>query len=273
MENDDKSSEKALSDAEEVNRLFEEFAVVDVVDSKSDEQLRDEAKKEDSSNVIKAAKNVEPNSKLLKTEDLLNYDEEARQKKYFQFEWGVDEQTEDEEITLKNDFRDFLNLPKISGHSEGFSESNKIPAGKVAKSDLTIKLKDIPEIEELEGKDHNKDDNSHFGYSTVILNKNHDNEIVGLDLLCKCGNKIRIDFAFEDKQDEQVVSKNVSVIDPSADPSKLSELISQPLMEAAEDFENDEEYSSSLITQFDDVEEIPSNFEDIELPVVELPKK
>lgn len=273
MKNDDKSSENALSDDEEANRLFEEFAEGDIVDSKSDEQLRDEAKNKDTSNVIKAGENVETDSKLLKTEDLLNYDEEARQKRYFQLEWGVDEQTEDEEITLKKDFRDYLNLPKISGHSKGFSESNKIPAGKVAQSDLTIKLKDIPEIEELEGKEHKKDDNSQFGYSTVILNKNHNNEIVGLDVICKCGNKIRIDFAFEDKQDEPVVAKNVSVIDPSADPSKLSELISQPLMEAAEDFEKDEEYSSSLISQFDDVEETPSNFEDIELPVVDSPKK
>ncbi len=186
---------------------------------------------------------------VIEVEDLINYDEDTHNDKFFKYEF-TDSYDIIEEDRIKDAFRDFLNVPKISGYEKGFSENNKIPNNKVKRTKNNIEIKDIP-LDEDELKEH-------LGhYSTVILHKNDADEITSIDVVCSCGNLTKVKFNYDEDSNATVTStSNVIVKDSSKDPSLLSTDTVSKMIESPDNFDDDLNYNISLMEKFDEVANI-----------------
>jgi hypothetical protein len=237
------------------NIFGEEFSKDDIIDSKSDEQLFEELfnPKEESAILKNDSENEFDEEKLVGVDDILNYDDDKRKDKFFNYEWGSEFEIEEEE-RLQENFRDFLNAPKISGSIHGYSDANKIPAEKLIQSKKTIEIKDIPDAH----LEHEHDENFKGSYSTIIINKNDKDEIISIDVICVCGNRTKINFEFDGSISQEVSQENnVVVKDPTKDPTLVSNTLAHQVMEAPTNFENDPQYENSLLEDFENI--LPDN--------------
>lgn len=186
---------------------------------------------------------------IIEVDDLVNYDEEKHKDKHFKYEFN-DDYDKDEDERVKESFRDFLNIPKISGLNKGFSDQNKIPYNYVKKTHKHVEIKDLP----IEGKDMD-DKTGH--YSTIILHKNEEDELTSIDVVCSCGNLTKVQFVFDgDSNDYVVSSSNVIIKDSSKDPSLISTDSTAKMMESPENFYEDGNYHDSLMEQFEEFSNI-----------------
>lgn len=252
-------------DFDDEDLFSEEFSTDDIVESKTNEQILAELLGEDESNVIKQNSPQDKNNKLVGLDDLANYSEDKRKDKYFHFEWGAEFQ-EEENARLQAGFKDFLNAPKISGVQHGYTDANKIPHDKVTKTTKSIQIKDMQESEP--GEEETSKFKSH--YSTIIINKNAEDEISGIDVICNCGNRTRIEFDYSGNLKFDAINEhNIIIKDPSKDPTVISDIITHHIMESPENYENDDNYNKSLIDELDNLDRGGAvNFEDLHLPTV-----
>ena len=251
--------------------LAEEFPEEEVVASKSNEELLAEyfGNEYVDSNVIKSSQNLDtnsPNAKLVGVEDLLKYSEAKHLEDNFNYEWGAEYQIE-EDARLQAGFRDYLNAPRISGIHYGFSDTNKIPHDKVNRTDKSVQIKDI---QDAQLDDHNT---SHFHghYSTVILNKNEDDEIVGIDVICNCGNRTRLEFDYDGSLKTSSISgSNVIIKDPTKDPTLISDTLPLHILESPDNHIDDINYTESLVQELDaQINDGNPFFEDLTLPSID----
>lgn len=185
-------------------------------------------------------------NKVIEVEDLMNYNEELHKEKHFKFEFH-DDYDKDEDERIKEAFRDFLNLPKITGLNKGFSEQNKIPYNYVKTTHKHVEIKDIPTADD-------NDDPHLRHYSTIILHKNDEEELTSIDVVCSCGNLTKIQFQFDGTANDYIVSSsNVIIKDSSKDPSLASTDVTAKMMESPENFIDDENYHDSLMDRFDEI--------------------
>lgn len=245
----------------------EEFAEEEVVASKSNEELLAEYFGNDyvDSNVIKQppTPSDSPNAKLIELNDLLNYSEEKHLDTNFNYEWGAEYQIE-EDARLKAGFKDYLNAPRISGIQYGYSDTNKIPHDKINRTDKSVQIKDIQDVE-LDDHDSSL---LRGHYSTIILNKNEEDEIVGIDVICNCGNRTRLEFDFDGSlKTSSITGSNVIIKDPTKDPTIISDTLPLQILESPDNHIDDINYSESLIQELDS-NLISGNpvFEDLTLP-------
>lgn len=141
-------------------------------------------------------------------------------------------------------FEDFLEMPIISGDSIGFSNANRISGDRIIDSNNYIALKDVNY-----GNAGSKDD-----FSTVILNKDADGNVIGVDVICKCGNKTRISFDFGETDGEELLvsdAEGVKIKDPGYDPSVIDEHLKHHIYETPGDCEDDDAYKESLLNDID----------------------
>jgi hypothetical protein len=96
----------------------------------------------------------------------------------------VDVDDDVKEYLLQN-FKDFLEYPKISG-KEKFSASNIIQKEKTDSLKEKVEVYNEPEIED------------EHGTTTVELNKNERGEVESILIYCKCGEKTLIRFDYDD---------------------------------------------------------------------------
>ena len=104
-----------------------------------------------------------------------------------------------------------------------------------------------PEID-LSFKKNNVD------FSTVILNKDADGNVIGVDVICKCGNKTRISFDFGETDGEELLvsdAEGVKIKDPGYDPSVIDEHLKHHIYETPGDCEDDDAYKESLLNDID----------------------
>ena len=244
----------------------EEFSTDDIVDSKSDEEILEEFLEDDQPNVIKKDTPENRDGKLVELNDLLNYSEDKRKEKYFRFEWGAEFQVE-EDARLQAGFKDFLNAPKISGVQHGYTDANKIPHDKVNKTTNSVQIKDMQESDSDEPE--SKKFQSH--YSTIIINKNSEDEISGIDVICNCGNRTRIEFDYDGNLKYDAINEhNIIIKDPSKDPTVISDVITHHIMESPQNYESDENYTQSLIQELDALYRGGAvNFEGLHLPTID----
>ncbi len=226
----------------------EEFSAEDIVPSFG--EIPDEDYEEESS-VIKKENQPDPSKKgIVEVDDLLNYNEEKHKTAHFRYEWG-DESFDEEEQRLQDGFKDFLNMPRISGLKKSFWDANKIPADRVARSKKSIEIKDMPEI------DIESDDVNNLNYSTVLIHKNDSDEITSIDVICTCGNHTKLKFDYDSDGKKEIVFKSkVIVKDSSKDPTVFSTDISNRIMESPDNFEDDNSYENDLYNMIDNFSDL-----------------
>ncbi len=173
-----------------------------------------------------------------------NVDEDTRhhKKKNFDFENQLVNPDAEE------NFEDFLDLPVITGNYKGFNRANRISSDKIINSSNSINLVDV-DFTDSNSPKHHKDD-----FSTIIINKDQENNVIGIDVICRCGNKTRVNFTFDEKENEIKVegSNKVKVKDPSYDPTSIDENLPNHIYEAPTNILDDENYNESLLENIDD---------------------
>lgn len=147
----------------------------------------------------------------------------------------------------EENFKDFLDLPNISGNFKGFAHSNKISAESIKNNVNSINLIDV-DFDINQNFNHSKDD-----YSTLIVNKDQNNNVIGIDVICKCGNKTRINFDFDEVNKEFKINNpiNLKIKDPEAEPISISENVKHHIYEAPTELNIDESYNESLLEELD----------------------
>lgn len=141
----------------------EEFDLSDVVDSKTDDQIKEELDKRVSFNRKKAE-----NSKS-------NDDEEENM------------YVSDYQQNLSESFQDFLVLKDFSGSSVSHSDSSRIPFELLKNSGRTIQIDDDPAFLEKHALDN----------STILLHRDENNYINRIEVVCSCGERTVIDIELE----------------------------------------------------------------------------
>jgi hypothetical protein len=125
-------------------------------------------------------------SKDLDIDSLLSYNKDSITKT--KFVSLADSPITEENETLEKQFKDFLILPRISGRAGNFPHGNKIPSENITDNHGSVEIADSPISSE--GRDPN--------ISSVFINRDKNGEIVSLEVLCKCGEKTKIEFEYKD---------------------------------------------------------------------------
>lgn len=91
---------------------------------------------------------------------------------------------------LKENFKDFLTVPKISGTNSHQNHNNLIPSNQLNTGDSYTEIAADPTTEDI----------SHP--STVEINRNENGEIESIVVYCKCGERTMIKFDYDDNAAE-----------------------------------------------------------------------
>ncbi|MGA2296150.1 MAG: hypothetical protein ABSG15_01200 [FCB group bacterium] len=163
---------------------------VNAEDNKGQNPFINEFDKEEVINI--KDKEIIKKEESLNLETFLSVDEDYRKQKFVkgQIATGSTFHITPEEEELQNNFKDFMQLKKISGTASGMPHIGRIPSDQLVETDKTIEITDIPGYEEMEKP------------SSVYLHKGENNEIEVIEITCTCGRKtfLRLDF---DEQTEE----------------------------------------------------------------------
>lgn len=183
---------------------------------------------------------------------ILNYSKGNIEKDYIPIPDEIDKPKDKNEFSLANDdqFVDYLEIPLISGQSVGFANPNTINAERLEESGNFIGLKDV----HFKHKGHAQDE-----FSTVIINRDSAGQITGVDVICRCGVKTRLNFAFDPDTHEFTVSEynQVRIKDPGVDPLIIDEELEHHIYEEAGNYETSEDYHNSLLEDIDKLNDEP----------------
>ena len=124
--------------------------------------------------------------KDIESEDIINYNDETRKKKDFQLEYNQTKDILDNEKRLQDNFKDYLLARKISGKKSFSQYKSRIPAELLSDLGDTVQIEDDPIFVE-----HSIEDSS-----TVIINRDDNDEVVSIDVICSCGRKTTIEFDY-----------------------------------------------------------------------------
>lgn len=138
-------------------------------------------------------------------DSILNYDEERRKSDHFEKDFVSDEEGKEQDEILQKNFRDYLVARKISGKLEGIGSDSRIPAERINDSAVKVEIRDDPGHEV---KDNKK--------TTIVVLRNDDGEITGIEVLCSCGEKTTLSIAFG--EDETVESEDVDLMEQDGIP-------------------------------------------------------
>ncbi len=151
------------------NPFEEEFDKSDVVNPDDKEREDDDKKRK------------------VETDDIIDYDEQKRKQENFKDIYSEASEPLNEEKRRQENFNDFLDLPNIAGAAPGLSDSKRIPKEKLNERHSKIRIADDPKL-------HRHNDER----STVIVNRNENDEIVSIEVLCSCGEKTVIKLEYEE---------------------------------------------------------------------------
>lgn len=213
MNTDDNALDDYLS-FEEENPFGEQFDKDDLVVSLSDEELKkkedpfidfnfedpkptiDYLSEEELENRDKHDSDEGESSgpKRLELEDIMNYSEDAHQKKSFKFDFGSSDENTPEEEKRQKDFRDIIEYRKISGRTRGLKHTNVIPTTNIINKNDSIEIHDV----------HGFAPDEHALPSQIITHLNENGEISVIEVLCNCGNRtiIKLDYGKEEEQSD-----------------------------------------------------------------------
>lgn len=186
---------------------------------------------------------------------ILGYSKGNIEKNYIPIpEEQLETNRDDNDFLVKDEdqFVDYLEIPVISGQATGIPNPNTINAERIEESGNFIGLKDV----HFTHHGHSQDE-----FSTVIINRNTDGQISGVDVICRCGVKTRLNFAFDPDTHEFTVSEynKVHIKDPGVDPLVIDEDLEHHIYEEAGNYEESEDYHNSLLEDMDKLPEEKQN--------------
>ncbi len=121
--------------------------------------------------------------------EALSLAEDDRLKSVFKDNYKLDKEDEiAREMYLRGKFKDFLQIPKITGNKHSDLNSNIVKAETVSKNTKKIEITDDPNFK----------DNRH-STTSVIVNRDEDGELESIEVLCKCGERTLIAFDYFDQ--------------------------------------------------------------------------
>ena len=135
-------------------------------------------------NVIKP-EDYEGKINKFELESILSYKEEQRKKDFYS-----PMQSTDAILNQADIFRDYLEIPRISGKENVSSDKKLISEENIKATNKKIEISD-----EL------GDDDGH--HTTIEINRDENNEIEAIIIHCKCGEKTVLKFDYEEGIEEQ----------------------------------------------------------------------
>lgn len=121
-------------------------------------------------------------------ESIVNYDDELRKRKQFNLEFDKNPNPTPEDDRKKQSFKDFLILRKITGKRTGLPHTHRIPKEMLKEQISEVQVEDEPE----------SDLTADTRPSTVLIERNANNEIVSVEVLCTCGKRTKIKLDYEE---------------------------------------------------------------------------
>jgi hypothetical protein len=200
------------------NPFEEEFDRDDVVQSLSDEQLKEKEKKpfseefdpgdvvrdqdEEESEAAPPESEIEGLDAPLAEEvdavgdDAVQYEDaieemdmtdDERRQKYFEDEYDVlSKKPQDDLKHNKQHFEDFLVIPQIAGSNDRLPKSNLYPKETIKSENMKVEIADDPELDEENKR------------ASVIVNRNPEGEVESIEVVCNCGEKTLIKLDYSD---------------------------------------------------------------------------
>ena len=135
------------------------------------------------SNVVKA--DEQSNISKYELNQILNYNNEQRKKDFYN---PIKENIQYFE-SIEEQFKDFFELPKLSGNDEKLSDSNLIPHEIVGKTEKKVEISDDPHELEYDQR------------TTIEISRDENGDIESLIINCKCGERTFIRFDYDDGLD------------------------------------------------------------------------
>ncbi len=121
--------------------------------------------------------------------EALSLAEDQRLKSIFRESYKLDKEDEiAREMYTRGHFKDFLQIPKITGSKPKEDQSNVIKAESISQKTKKIEISDDPNFQ----------DNRH-STTSVIVNRDEDGELESIEVFCKCGERTMIKFDYFDE--------------------------------------------------------------------------
>ncbi len=140
--------------------------------------------------------------------EALSLAEDDRLKSVFKDNYKLDKEDEiAREMYLRGKFKDFLQIPKITGNKHSDLNSNIVKAETVSKNSKKIEITDDPNFK----------DNRHSSTS-VIVNRDEEGELESIEVLCKCGERTLIAFDYFDQDSGLESSSEIIKDNPGFEP-------------------------------------------------------
>ncbi len=134
--------------------------------------------------------------------------EKKGRSKHYKFEPARKHSREDEPAPdlsgeLRSKFKDFIELPTISGNAGNSTHGNLIPSELVKKSGRKLQISDEPPFSDIEEK-----------ASSVVVNRNEYGEIESIEVYCKCGERTIIRLDYVDEEDPELTESMNDAVPP-----------------------------------------------------------
>jgi uncharacterized protein (DUF433 family) len=121
--------------------------------------------------------------------EALSLAEDERLKSIFKESYQLDkEDAIARELYMRGHFKDFLQLPKITGQKHSEFQSNIIKSESINKKSKKIEITDDPNFK----------DNRH-STTSVVVNRDESGELESIEVHCKCGERTLIKFDYFDE--------------------------------------------------------------------------
>ncbi len=164
--------------------------------------------------------------------EALSLAEDDRLKSVFKESYRLSKEDEiAREMYVRGHFKDFLQIPKITGSKNKDTDSNIIKAESISKNTKKIEISDDPNFQ----------DNRH-STTSVIVNRDEDGELESIEVLCKCGERtfIKFDYFEEDsgvESSSEVIKDNPGFV-PFLSDSEREKVRDEIIQEQNESDEN-----------------------------------
>ncbi len=172
--------------------------------------------------------------------EALSLAEDKRLKSIFKESYKLDKEDEiAREMYTRGHFKDFLQIPKITGSKPKEDQSNVIKAESISQKTKKIEISDDPNFQ----------DNRH-STTSVIVNRDEEGELESIEVFCKCGERTLIKFDYFDEDSGIESSSEIIKENPGFVPF-LSDDEREKVRDEYIQEQNESEESQSIFEELD----------------------
>ncbi|MFP4529316.1 MAG: hypothetical protein ACLFQX_12270 [Candidatus Kapaibacterium sp.] len=124
-------------------------------------------------------------------QDEMDMSDDERLSKHFYDEYNLlDRDTVTDEDRVRQNFKDFFVVPKLSGRNTRMPKSHLYPAELIKAEQMKVEVTDDPVLDEEDKR------------SSVIVNRNPKGEVESIEVVCSCGERTLIMLDYSETGDE-----------------------------------------------------------------------